>query len=165
LEEMAANDQLLDFLKARRQFEDFLIAHQEALGMIVHRYGSGGRHIPWVHEYYKRVATGLWGGKTADDIWAELGRTDAFSMLANPPGSRLRGIGRNDSGDFADSTKTASYWSAALPGAVRCHLCQGLIHTNSVQTDHLTPRAKGGSVDMKNAHPAHPYCNSIKGEL
>jgi hypothetical protein len=162
LEKLDNTNKLKQFVNIRRSFEDFLIARKEALGLIVHKFGSGGRHIPWLHVYYQRIADGLWNGRSLDEIWKALGDSKEFSFLAAPPESRLRDPNQKKGGSFSDSTKTASFFNVALPSAVRCELCGGLIHTNSIHTDHKVRRREQGGTDMKNAHPVHPYCDSIK---
>ncbi|MGD1063646.1 MAG: DUF262 domain-containing protein [Terracidiphilus sp.] len=162
LEKLDSKNKLKQFVNIRGPLEDFLIAHKEALGLIVHKFGSGGRHIPWLHEYYERIADGLWNGQGADAIWKALGESKEFSFLAAPSESRLRDPHQKKGGRFSDSTKTASFFNAALPSAVRCDLCKGLIHTNSVHTDHKVRRREEGGTDMSNAHPLHPYCDSIR---
>lgn len=162
LEGLDSKNQLRQFIEIRGSFEEFLIAHKEALGLIVHKFGSGGRHIPWLHEYYERIAGGLLKAQSPDEIWKALGDSKEFSFLAAPPESRFRTSIQKKGGRFSDSTKTASFFNAALPTAVRCDLCGGLIHTNSVHTDHMVRRRDKGGSDMSNAHPVHPYCNSIK---
>ncbi len=164
LEDLAARGKLREFTQIRAAFEAFLLSHKEALGMIVHKFGSGGRHIPWLNVYYQRIAEGMWTGISEDEIWKNLGDSREFSFLSVPPETRIRHAQVTGRGaKFSDSTKTAGFWNAALPGAVRCHLCHSLIHTNSVHTDHVMRRRELGGSDMKNAHPSHPYCNSIKG--
>ncbi|HUF71310.1 MAG TPA: HNH endonuclease signature motif containing protein, partial [Gammaproteobacteria bacterium] len=66
---------------------------------------------------------------------------------------------------FTRSTKSASFLRAATENPVRCAICDGLIHKNSIQIDHAVGLAKGGSSDISNAQLAHPYCNSIKENL
>jgi hypothetical protein len=161
LEEMEKRQKLKQFLDIRGQFEEFLIAHKEALGLIVHKFGSGGRHIPWLHEYYKRIADGLWAGRSIDAIWKTLGDSTEFSFLSAPPESRMRDPHKKKGGRFSDATKTAGFFNAALPGAVRCDYCKGMIHTNSVHSDHKVRKRDQGGTDMSNAHPMHPYCDSI----
>jgi hypothetical protein len=162
LEGLDSKNRLSKFIGIRGSFEDFLIAHKEALGLIVHKFGSGGRHIPWLHEYYERIADGLWMKQSPDEIWKTLGDSKEFSFLAVPLAPRYEDPLQKKGGRFSDSTKTASYFAAALPGAVRCELCGGLIHTNSVHTDHKIRRRDQGANDLANAHPVHPYCNAIK---
>ncbi|MCB1786870.1 MAG: HNH endonuclease [Gammaproteobacteria bacterium] len=43
-----------------------------------------------------------------------------------------------------------------------CHLCGMYIH-GTVSVDHLIPRSKGGTDDIRNLRPAHLKCNSRRG--
>jgi hypothetical protein len=50
-------------------------------------------------------------------------------------------------------------------GFVRCHLCQGRIHTPlAYEPDHLIPRGHGGGTrDDRFIRPAHSTCNRERG--
>jgi len=162
LEELNSKNKLPDFIDIRGSFEEFLILHKEAMTMIIHHYGSGNRHIPWLKEYYMRITQRLWNGKSKDEIWNFLVSSPDFVYLGTPPEARIRAVGPGKRrGRFSDSTKSAGYFNAALPGAVRCRFCGGLIHTNSVHSNHEVQRRNEGRTDMSNALPAHPYCDSI----
>ena len=43
-----------------------------------------------------------------------------------------------------------------------CHLC-GMYIRGQVSVDHIIPRSKGGTDDIANLRPAHPRCNSRRG--
>ncbi|WP_367955886.1 HNH endonuclease [Aquibium pacificus] len=43
---------------------------------------------------------------------------------------------------------------------VRCGICRGLVHRNSISADHVIRRADGGDNSSRNAQLSHPYCNS-----
>jgi hypothetical protein len=156
LEELAAENKLQEFIKYRKPFEDFLILHKEAIGLIVHNFGSGGRNISWLHTYFKRILRGLWDGKSADEIQQEFAIDKDLLFLAAGP----RKI--QSDGAFKGKTKTASFWAAALLGGTPCRVCGALLHRNSVHSDHKIPVSQKGSADMSNAGPAHPYCDSSR---
>jgi len=43
-----------------------------------------------------------------------------------------------------------------------CHLCRV---EGADTADHLIPRSKGGSDDLRNLRPAHHGCNSLRGDM
>jgi hypothetical protein len=161
LEGLAKQDKLKDFTKVRSKFEEFLVLHKEALGLIVHKFGSGGRNVPWLVTYFNRILSGLWGRKSLDNIQKAFLRDKDFAFLGVQQGPRGSASPKKRQ-DFKGTTKTASFFAAALPGGTRCRLCGALLHKNSVHFDHIVPASKQGGADMKNAQPTHPYCDSIK---
>ena len=64
------------------------------------------------------------------------------------------------SADFTTERKSAIFIKEALESAVRCNICKGLIHQNSITFDHITRKEDGGTGDIDNGQIAHPYCNS-----
>ena len=52
-----------------------------------------------------------------------------------------------------------------VANALRCAICGGYLHTNSIQIDHSMEIEKGGIGNADNGALTHPYCNSIKKEL
>jgi hypothetical protein len=162
LEELASRNKLREFTNVRRDFEDFLVLRKEAMSLLIHKFGSGGRSLPWLHKYYNRIVEGLLERKGSDDIQQSFASDPDFTFLTVPRPSGVRAPSSKSKGRFSDSTKTASFFAAALPGAPRCGLCGGIIHRNSVHFDHIQRRRDSGGTDMKNAQPTHPYCDSIK---
>jgi HNH endonuclease len=107
-------------------------------------------------------------GKTGPEIEEELSNDRHFAFLTSMPAFSLPSDADSENvGDrkFKRGTKTAAFFATALPGAARCHLCGALVHRNSIQFDHDTPRRSGGSAALENAKVSHPYCNSIKDHL
>lgn len=164
IEDLAHRDKLKQFRDVRLQFEDFLIEHKEAIGLVIHKFGSGGRNIPWIKVYYDRVMQGFVEGKTPDEIQQSFVADPDFTFLTVPRPSGVREQpNQPKKSKMSDATKTASFFSAALPGGPRCAICRALMHRNSITTDHKEKASEHGRSDMSNAQPTHPYCNSSKG--
>jgi hypothetical protein len=139
-----------------------MIAHKEAMSLLIHKFGSGGRSLPWLHLYYRRIVDGLWAAKTPDTIQAEFAADPDFTFLTVPRPSGVREASKKAKHDFTAGTKTAAFFAAALPHGTRCKLCNSLIHKNSVHFDHIERKRDSGGGDMRNAQVTHPYCDSIK---
>lgn len=167
LEDLAHRNALIDFTRRRRDFEEFLIVHKEATTLLIKQLGSGDRHIPRMREYYNLLFSELSSGKTRSEIEDKLSKDPSFAFLTKLPAFGIEPHSDNSAGDrkFSRGTKTAAFFAAALPSAVRCVLCGALVHRNSVQFDHKINRRDGGSALQENAQVAHPYCNSIKDHL
>ena len=48
----------------------------------------------------------------------------------------------------------------ALSTSVRCKICGGYIHKNSISIDHKIRKEDGGGGTVENAQISHPYCNT-----
>lgn len=70
--------------------------------------------------------------------------------------------------DMSDTTgesqnselKSATFISSALPTVLKCSICGGAIHTNSISMDHIIRKREGGKNELDNVQITHPYCNT-----
>jgi len=162
LKNLSEKGKLREFTAIRRKFEDFLLAHKEFITLIIKRTGAGRRSLNRIVRYYEFVIKELIDGKSDSDVVAALeADKEEFSFLL---GARAPAVkdGENPTRRLSRATKSASFLQAALQSPVRCALCNGMIHKNSIQIDHIQRRREGGATDVTNAQVAHPYCNSIK---
>lgn len=148
------------FTDVRKDFEEFLILHKEAISLFTHKFGSGSRSLPWIYDYYNKVVEGLWKGKSLDSIQKDFARNPDFAFLTPPRPAGVRPQSTKKKSAFSAGTKTAAFFAAALPAGTRCRICGALVHKNSVQFDHIDRVRDGGAADASNAQVTHPYCNS-----
>lgn len=146
-----------DFCRARRDYEAFLMRHREAFSLIVTSLGSGGRSRPAMEVFFETVLQGFWDGKRGNEIAQDMSGDSRFRFLTSPAPVRGRGHGK---GGFDASAKSAAFIAALQNDGVRCGICRGLLHRNSMTMDHVVRKADGGGNHYKNAQPSHPYCNS-----
>lgn len=165
VEDLQHRNKLIEFTKHRRDFEEFLIAHKEATTLLIKQLGSGPRHIPRLREYYGLILSGLVAGKDRHRIESDLSNNASFAFLTKIPAFNLPPDPAQEGKAFKRGTKTAAFFAAALPNGARCNLCGALVHKNSIQFDHDTPKRDGGSAALANAKVSHPYCNSIKDHI
>ena len=159
--ELEQKSRLKNFTNVRSMFENYLVDHKEALALIVHRFGTGNRSIPWLVSYYNFLFEQFDAGKTAAQVTQALASDQGFSFLtAPPPGAKSKAPGKKPS--FSSGIKTAAYFAQALSSCVCCGLCGARIHKNSMHIDHIQGIAHGGHAGLTNAHVVHPYCDSIK---
>ena len=45
-----------------------------------------------------------------------------------------------------------------------CEVCDGLLHLDSIEYDHIIARSVGGPSDVENGTLLHPYCNRFKSD-
>lgn len=147
-----------DFIRVRRSFEEFLVAHKEAFTLIVKRQGAGHRSRPALEAFLEMALQGLIDGKADDEIIKSMSVDNRFSFFATPAPVRVPDTRAN--GRFNREVKSATFVAELVQSGVRCGICGGLLHRNSIQTDHVTRKEDGGDSSPGNAQLSHPYCNS-----
>ncbi|MDX8518746.1 GmrSD restriction endonuclease domain-containing protein [Mesorhizobium dulcispinae] len=157
VKKLVERGQLDDFTRVRRSFEDFLLAHKEAFTLIVKRQGSGPRSRPALEDFLEMGLRGLWEGKVDAQIIEGMSADNRFSFFATPASIRESDGG---SGRFNRSVKSAAFVAELAQSGIRCGICGGLLHRNSMHTDHKVERSLGGGAHSGNAQVTHPYCNT-----
>lgn len=147
---------LTAFTNVRKDFEDFLIKYKEFITQIVHKYGSGNRSVFRILQYYELVLQGYLESKSEGDILNGFAHTE-LSFLSPNEESESAGDGGKK---FSHGVKSAAFIRDAMQGVLRCSICQAALHRNSIQIDHKVRRREGGSGQLSNAAPVHPFCNS-----
>ncbi len=62
--------------------------------------------------------------------------------------------------DFNAERKSAVFIKDALNSALKCKICGGFIHTESMTIDHIKRKQDGGLGSVDNGQLTHPYCNT-----
>ena len=161
VQKLADKGQLDEFTRVRRLFEDFLVAHKEAFTLIVKNLGAGHRSRPALEDFMAIALEGLWTAKSDEEIIAGMMTDNRFRFFATPAPIRGSGSGRRN---FSASTKSAAFINELVQSGARCGICDGLLHRNSITTDHIERKADGGGAHSENAQLAHPYCNTTYKE-
>lgn len=157
VKKLVDGSKLNDFIKVRRSFEDFLVAHKEAFTLIVKSQGAGAKSRPALEEFIWLTLEGLWAGKNDPEIITSMSTDKRFRFFTAP--APVRGGGTSGKA-FSTATKSAAFVIELVQSGARCALCRGLLHRNSISTDHIVRKQDGGGADGANAQLAHPYCNS-----
>jgi hypothetical protein len=150
-----------DFTARRKLLEDFLIKSKNFINQITTKFGSAAKGFTQVKNFYLHVLTSIGQGLSEGEIIESLKQHATFNFLKPFEPEEPAGLAGKG---FSTPVKSATFLSAALSNPLRCKLCEGLIHFNSIQVDHIKKLANGGLDVKDNAQLAHPYCNStIKG--
>jgi hypothetical protein len=153
---LEANHLLSDFIKIRATFEAFLIKYKIFHMQIVYRYGSGLKGYNKLSNLMEIVFKMLLENKSEENIVAALQTNTAYSFL-QPKETEFDTI---DNKDFTTEVKSAAFIRDALSNPLKCMICNGLIHFNSISVDHIQRKADGGIGTVANAQLTHPYCNT-----
>lgn len=140
----------------RAKFEDFLLKHKYFINQITYKLGSGLRGYKRAKEYFDILLDELDNEMSEEQILTKLISNKAFSFLKleiNPAFDVA-------TKDFSSNTKSYAFIKEALQSPLKCKICGGLIHSNSISIDHINRKEDGGLGHTENAQLSHPYCNS-----
>ncbi len=150
-------EKLVEFCKARRNFEDFIVAHKTLLSQIVRKYGSKESGRNNLEKFYGLLVKAVKSSADVTDVIGKLLEVDrSFSFLQPAEGAE----GVVHSKEFSSDTKAAGIIRENIRLAVRCAICGGFLPPTSITVDHITDKRAGGIGKLDNAQLAHPFCNS-----
>lgn len=155
IKELDKVDKFREFTGCRVRFEAFLLKHKTLVNQVTLKFGSGIKGFQQLKAVLKQIFDFLVQGNTEDQLLGALLKIPQFSYLQ--PGEQVLPGTRKD---FDSSTKSAAFLRDALATPLRCKICGGLIHANSITFDHIERKQDGGLGEVANAQLAHPYCNS-----
>ena len=145
----------LEFTRARKQFEGFLLNHKMFVNQLTSQYGSMAKGFRQMRDYFSFVFELIAAGKTEAEVEAHLRDHDRYQRLV-----KEKPIKTKQSKGFSSDTKQWAFLVEALTRSMECSLCGGRIDTKSMQLDHIDDRHDGGIGSGENAQWVHPYCNS-----
>jgi hypothetical protein len=143
------------FTDVRRKLEEFLLANKSFANQVTVKIGSGPKGFLPLKNLYEIIIDNLAAGKSDTEILTILSETPAFRFLTPDDG-----ITPTSSKRFSRETRSATFLKEALQSAIRCKICGGFLHFNSISIDHIIRKADGGLGVAENAQLSHPYCNS-----
>lgn len=146
------------FCASRKEFEQLLMTHKEAFTLIVKSQGSGSRSRPAIEAFLERALEGFRSGGSEAEVVQSVAQDSRFRFLLSP--QPIRGDGTSRRTSFSTNVKSAAFMTELQVSGIRCGICGGLIHRNSISADHVVRRADGGDNSGGNAQIVHPYCNS-----
>jgi HNH endonuclease len=153
--EMERENSFRPFTDIRQAFEEFLLENKSFANQVTVKIGSGPKGFMPLKNLYKFIIDNLIAGKNGAEIIALLSVNPSFRFLT--PDDRLT---PTTSKKFSRETKSATFLKEALQSAIRCKICGGFLHFNSISIDHIVRKADGGLGVVDNAQLSHPYCNS-----
>jgi hypothetical protein len=153
--EMERESGFNNFTDVRRQFEEFLLQNKSFANQVTVKIGSGPKGFLPLKSLYKLIIDSIRAGIANEGILALLAEHTSFRFLT--PDDRISTITAKR---FSRETKSATFIKEALQGAIRCKICGGFLHFNSISVDHIIRKEDGGLGIAENAQLSHPYCNS-----
>ena len=155
-DELGNNKYFEDFTTIRNKFEEFLLSYKTIVNQVNTKYGSGLKSHKKLVKLFSFIQDKLRLNLSNDKIILELSQNEDFSFL-KPEETFWKKVEGNT---FSSSTKSGRFLIEALDNPIRCEICQGLIHRNSISLDHIVRKEDGGTGHIGNSQLSHPYCNS-----
>lgn len=143
------------FINVRRPFEDFLLKHRKLVNQVTIKYGSGAKGYARLRDLLLWIIDGFSAGGTETTILLGMSKHTDFSFLQPTEQDEL-----TQRPDFCTDVKSSVFLRDALVDPLRCAICDGLIHRNSISIDHIVRRADGGKGTAGNGQLTHPMCNT-----
>ncbi len=143
------------FTDVRSKFEEFLIRHKNYVNQLTSKFGSGAKGYSRLRELYELILDGLWNDNNETQIEQSIMSHQVFKSL-----TKFDLDDENNGAKFSKAVKQVAFLKDALAGAIKCKICGGYIHVNSIHFDHKEEKSAGGAATADNAQLAHPYCNT-----
>jgi len=157
--EFEKNKELIkDFIDVRRNFEELLLEYDYFISQIVRKYRFAIMSYPHVKDYYIFLLEALKKNLSKDQTIAELLKNPKYSYLTTQQIEAKDDIEIGK--DFPEKVKSEVFMTEALTASLRCKICGGYIHKNSISIDHKMRKEDGGFGTLDNAQITHPYCNT-----
>lgn len=154
--EIENNNLINDFIKVREKFEEILIVYDYVIQQIVRKHRRALHSYEHVKDFYLAVIKKLLEGKTKEEALTEIIRDTEFKYLTKT----IDNDEITETKEFSEETKSAIFIKEALTSALKCKICKGYIHRNSISIDHIIRKQDGGSGIIDNGQLTHPYCNT-----
>lgn len=145
-----------DFISIREKFEEFLIEYDFFIQQIVRKYRSAYGSRKFVKDFYLELIKKFKEGKSKDVIVKEITDDNSkFKYLTTQLDKK-----ETSGSEFTREIKSEVFLTEALKSALKCKICNGYIHSHSIQIDHKQRKSEGGLGNLENAQLSHPYCNT-----
>ena len=144
------------FISVRRKFEEFFLKYKMLPLQVVYKHGSGTKGYLPLKELFAFIISSLQTGRNENETIESMSKETRFSYLQPHESLEASSAGV----DFNTETKSAAFLRDALEEPLRCGICGGLIHYNSISLDHIQRKQDGGLGTVQNAQLSHPFCNT-----
>ena len=155
--ELEKRNKFTNFIEVRENFEKFSLRYDYIIQQMTRKYRTGFSAIPYVVDFYMELMNRLKINANLVDVLNEIIALDKFNYLkVNNTIIEDREI----FGNFTTETKSEVFIREALKNGLKCSICNGYIHRNSITIDHIQRKQDGGQGNSENGQLTHPYCNS-----
>lgn len=153
--------QLIKFTTVRKHFEEFLWKHKNLVNQATTTWGSGAKGYVNLTKLFDFIIQCLLAKNTEDVILSKLDSHENYSFFK----AGVRELNPKNRADFSNESKSEVFLKAAQTSILRCNICGGFLHSNSIQIGHDKDKKDGGKGNADNGRLEHPYCNATKDKL
>lgn len=140
----------------RDQFESFLLKYKSIPNQMANKLGSGAKGgARRLADFYQLVFESFSKGMSEGEIIGLVKANERYSFIQFE-----EHFIESKQEKFSTNVKSVTFIKDALENPIKCKICGGLIHRNSITVDHIERKRDGGSGIQENAQITHPYCNT-----
>ncbi len=155
--ELIKKNKLNEFTRAREEFEKFIINYDYVIQQINRKYRTALKGLPYVSRLFFSIIDNINNGLDYKGALRRTIETSEFNFIVLLEENEGVDYKRKD---FDTESKSAVFIKQALENGIKCKICNGFIHKNSITIDHIERKEDGGIGVVDNGQLAHPYCNS-----
>ncbi|MCT7996773.1 HNH endonuclease [Laspinema sp. C5] len=157
--ELDQKKQINNFIDIREKFENFISRYDDLIPQIYQKHKNSQTGYKYLSKFYWQLAICLKSGNTEEEAIDKIQSTGDFKYLNFDRLSSNQQV-ETSGQKFTANKKSEIYIRDALISVLRCKICNGLIHGNSISIDHKQRKQDGGSSAIENGQITHPYCNT-----
>lgn len=154
--ELKLKNKLNSFIEAREKLEEIILNYDDLPRQIVRKYRTSIAGTPHVVDFYMQAIELLNKGFGIENVISEIIASPKFNYLTTKP----EVTPDITSSDFDTESKSEVFLNEALKNSIKCKICNGYLHTNSISIDHVIRKQDGGIASSENGQVSHPYCNT-----
>lgn len=154
--ELDKRKKINDFIDVRERFEEFIFENDYLIQQIYRKHRTVQNSYKHISRFFQQVVGSFKKGKSFDETINDITSSADFNYLTFQRGLQLDTSAK----DFNTNKKSAIYIREALGNTIKCKICKGYLHRNSLSIDHIQRKADGGLANLDNGQVAHPYCNT-----
>ncbi|MGN7503556.1 MAG: GmrSD restriction endonuclease domain-containing protein [Alphaproteobacteria bacterium] len=157
IKQLAKQNKLNGFTEKREKFEEFILNYDYLVQQLWRKYRQTSKAIPHVIDFYMFVLELLDQDEDVRFTLSKIKTNKKFDFL-NINEEIENNIPQRSV--FDTNQKSAVFIKDALGSSLKCKICNGYIHKNSITIDHIKRKEDGGLANINNGQIAHPYCNT-----
>lgn len=161
IKEYEEKDKLIKFTMVRKNFEEFLWKHKGLVNQATTTWGSGAKGYVNLKKLFDFIIDNMIGGRNEEEILSSLDAHEEYNFFK----AGVREFNPKKQKDFSTESKSEAFMREGVQATLRCNICQGFLHKNSIAIDHDFEKENGGIGNADNGRLTHPFCNSSKKKL
>jgi hypothetical protein len=161
VKEYEEQDKLVKFTMVRKKFEEFIWKHKSLINQATPVWGSGAKGYVNMKKLFDFIINKLMSGQNEEEIINSLDESQEYNFFK----AGVRELNPKKQKDFSSESKSEVFMREGVQATIRCNICGGFLHKNSISIDHDLEKENGGIGNADNGKLVHPFCTSSKKKL